>query len=343
MYMGFVGELVRNHKDDAALEIINEVEKSKPTDPEVLGAINAVLLSLKRYPDALEQAESAVKSNPDNAGLLMQLADARIHTGNPDGGATSIEQAVAADSSPNTLNSAAYTLGDNNVRLDEALKYAQRAVTQLEYDSATISLDDLATTDKVTMNLISATWDTLGWIDYRLGHYDQAEKYCRAAWAMYQDAVVADHLGQIYEKMSRKMDAIQAYKWALDAENAPDETNARLKALTGGKLPAGVPDPGVISTMRTVSVARILREHASAEFFLLAASDLDGPKIVDVRFTGGSDALKDAGAALKTAKFDLVFPDNGPTHLLLHGVLDCERDTGCSFVLLRPDAPSPVE
>lgn len=342
LYTAVAVELARKHQDDEALQVLTEIEKSKPTDPQAVSLIAGALLFMKRYPEALAATEDAVKNNPQNVGLLMQLADARIHTGNADGGVAAIEQAVAANSSPEILNDAAYTMGDNNLKLDEALQYAQKAVTQLESDSSAISLDNLAAKDKATTALLSATWDTFGWIEFQLGHNDEAAKYCLSAWSMYQDAVVADHLGQIYEKMGRKLEAIKAYQWAIDTQSPPAETAARLKALDE-KAASTSADPGVISMMRTVTVPRIVKEHASAEFFLLLSPTPTGPKVTDVKFVSGSDILKDAGKALKSVKFNIPFPDDGPTRLLLHGVLDCEPDTGCSIVLFQPGAKAPVE
>jgi tetratricopeptide (TPR) repeat protein len=343
MYTMFAMELAHRQKNNEALDVLMEIEKSNPTDPQSIIAISGSFLALKLYNEALQAAEAGVKNNPKNVTMLLQVAEARIHTGNPDGGVAAIEQAVAVDSSPGTLNDASYTLGDNNLKLDESLQWAQKSVTQLESDSAAISLDDLAAKDKSTTNLLSATWDTLGWIEFRLGHYDLAAKYCLSAWSMYQDSTVADHLGQIYEKMGRKRDAIQAYQWSLDAQTAPEQTAARLKVLTAGAASQFHADPGVISLMRTVTVARVLKEHASAEFFLLLAPGSPSPKVVGVKFVSGSDELKNADAAIESAKFSLPFPDDGPTRLLLHGILDCEPDTGCSIVLVRPDADANVD
>ena len=53
-------------------------------------------------------------------------------------------------------------------------------------------------------NVLGMTWDTLGWAYFRGGELDKAEKFINAAWVLLQSAVVADHLGQVYQKQGKK-------------------------------------------------------------------------------------------------------------------------------------------
>ena len=108
------------------------------------------------------------------------------------------------DSAPLTLNDAAYTLADNNLLLPDALRYAKEAVEGAEEDTADIDLENLTLKDLQTVPVLAAYWDTLGWVYFRMGQFDQAENYLRPAWMMTQDPVIADHLQQVYDKQKKK-------------------------------------------------------------------------------------------------------------------------------------------
>jgi hypothetical protein len=69
------------------------------------------------------------------------------------------------------LNSVAYTLAENNIHLDDALKYAQKAVAELESKTSDISLDQLLPEDVTTAPTLAAYWDTFGWVYYRKNQF----------------------------------------------------------------------------------------------------------------------------------------------------------------------------
>jgi tetratricopeptide (TPR) repeat protein len=188
------------------------------------------------------------------------------------------------------------------------------------------------------MPSLAAYWDTLGWVHFRLGHYEQAEKYLNAAWSLGQESLVGEHLGETYEKEGKKHDAIVAYTRAMSARDAPAEINTRLnelraerKSQTGEEF-----DKFALQKLRTIKLGRLAKKHASAEFFVLIAS---GPKIVDVKFVSGSEDLQDAGKALQSAKFDVPFPDGSEAQIVRRGILDCEPElAGCEFVVIPPNS-----
>ena len=60
------------------------------------------------------------------------------------------------------------------------------------------------------MPALAAAWDTLGWVHFRTDQFAEAEKYLNAGWNLTQDPVIADHLGQVYEKQGKKHQATGA-------------------------------------------------------------------------------------------------------------------------------------
>lgn len=75
------------------------------------------------------------------------------------------------------LNALGYTLADHNFRIDEALGYIKRALEIRPDDPAVI--------------------DSMGWVQFRLGNYAEAESYLRKAYGLLDDAEIAGHLGEL--------------------------------------------------------------------------------------------------------------------------------------------------
>lgn len=324
------------HREQDALETWRELEKADPQDSDAPHNIAAILIEQKEYSEAATELESALKRKPDNAGLLLQLGETYSHTADKEKAVATLKRAAEIDPSALTLNDAAYFLADSSLDMDDALRYGESAVKETEEATNKISLDKLSLQDLERMSQLGAYWDTLGWVHFRLGDYDLAEKYLNAAWLLTFDPLTADHLGQVYDKRGKKHEAAVAYSQALSAGKAPKETQERLDAIRPqGKYMRGEgSNPVALQDLRTIKLGRLTAKHASAEFFVLFGS---GSKVVDSKFISGSNELRDAGKALAVAKYKVSFPDAGPAQIVRRGVLDCEPElTGCMFVLIPP-------
>jgi hypothetical protein len=49
-----------------------------------------------------------------------------------------------------------------------------------------------------------------------------------------------------------------------------------------------------------------------------------------------AEALKFSEKSLLSTKFNVSFPDDGPSRILRRAILGCYPYTGCSFVLMTP-------
>ena len=338
-YRVLAQSLMRLRREDEALSVWRQLEKIDPTDREAPGAIGRVLVGQKHYSEAVPELEVAVKNYPKNSQILLFLAQAYINTGKQDQAVELLLKIPKIDSSPHMLNEVAYELGDRSLRLDDALQFAKSSVEGHESETSHISLANLAPPDLQRVNELGAAWDTLGWVQFRRNNLDEAEKYLTAAWNLSQDSVVADHLGQAYEKLGKKSEAARLYALSIAAGHAPDETRKRLESVLSDKSRA---DGMILSArselahLRTVKLPRISKQHAVAEFFLLFEP---GPTVSDVKFISGSAELRDAAKTLSATKFPVVFPGNDPVKLVRRGILDCEPiEAVCEIVLLTPDA-----
>lgn len=357
-YEALASVQLRLRRPEDALDTWRQLEKADPQGSLAPTNAGSILISLKRYKDALPELELAVKRVP-NSHLFILLGLAYTQTSHPNKALASFTQALQLDSSPLTLNDVAFYLADANLDLNLALTNSQKAVQQEEELTSKISLDTLAYSDLPQMGELAAFWDTLGWVHFRLGHLDQAERFLTAAWNLSQAPDLADHLGQVYEKEDKIQRAEQLYALAVASArpvlvmapssspssrmtlqtpgNAMSDTRARLVNLLKSNsraVEAISKAHDTLSELRTIKLPKITSKSATAEFFILFAK---GPQVVDVKFISGADELRDAGKYLSSAKFTVSFPDDGETHLIRRGVLDCEPELPyCQFILVNP-------
>ena len=96
------------------------------------------------------------------------------------------------------LNALGYTLADRTDRLEEARQFIEQA-HDLEPDDAAIT-------------------DSLGWVYYRLGNLETAERLLREAFNAYPDAEVAAHLGEVLWQQGKHNEARRIWNQALKAQ-----------------------------------------------------------------------------------------------------------------------------
>jgi tetratricopeptide (TPR) repeat protein len=326
-------------ENDESLETWREYEKLAPNDDSAPMNIGGILLKLKRPGEAIPELEAASEKFPRNAVVALQLGQAYLRSGNKEKAIPAFHKATELDFSESSLENAARELVEANVALDDALVYAQKAVDEEEELSTRISLANISDADLKIAHEMGPLWDTLGWVNFRLGHLEQAEKKVNAAWSLTQKGLIGDHLGQILEKEGKKLEAAHAFALAvasggLGLDPALDSVQRLMgNAIRGDNaVLAAKPE---LSRLRTIQLPVISKQRATAEFYVLFTQ---GVPIPEIRFISGSDALRGADKVLSGAKFNIFFPDNHPAKLLRRGILSCEPAANrCDFVLLTPD------
>jgi predicted Zn-dependent protease len=340
-YMIVASVLIATGRTDEALEPLRKIEKLSPNDPIAPREIGRILLAKKQAREAIPDLEAAVKNFPENPAIAMELGQAYIRTGEKEKAVPILKKTAQLDSSPLDLNNIAYELAEAGVALDDALNYSEKSVEQLESQSSKINPEDMKPEDWQIPQTLRSSWDTLGWIHFRLNHFEQAEKYLRAAWPLDSSGLIGDHLGQAYEKDGKKQEAIHIYAMVAGSDNPGiDHALERVQKLMGNDLKG---DDAVIAArdeyrrINRVRIPRTSKGGSSAEFLLIFKNGSAEP---DVRFFNGSEELHEAIPGIRNAKFDIRFPDGRPTTIVLSGHLSCApTGTTCEFLLIKPLAP----
>ncbi len=352
-----------------AAEAFNKQIEVNPLDKFAHRNLGMMYVEEHKDREAVAELEKAVALNSQDVSAMVSLGQAQLNLGEDRKALASFDRAVKIAPAPLVWNNIAYQLSVKNIHLDLAQQYAESAVASTAATLRNLSSDSLLLEQQALVISLGAEWDTLGWVYFQRGNLEKAEQYVRASWILGQHGEVGDHLAQIYEKRGEKQKTIQTYAQALAAYKPLPETRARLAALlsssagkpdelaagkpikkaagktTAGKASArdelldrkidGLVDEarGELAAMRTISLGPLLREPASADFYVVIGP---GPKVQDARFISGSDKLKPFTDTLRAAKIDFTFPDKTPTRLLRRGTLSCAA-AGCRLVLIAAD------
>lgn len=191
-------------------------------------ATGYILLSLvytrqKKFDDAvklLEDARQKLRDNPDEERrVLYQLSNVYYEQGDlAKTEAILLEIIRRWPDDPGAYNDLGYIWADHNKNLDQAEEFIRKALELYE-----------ANREPGEPEKNAAYLDSMGWVLFKKGRYEEALKYLlEAANAPEgEDGVIWDHLGDCYYRLGRREDAIKA--WEKAAELLKSETSEREK------------------------------------------------------------------------------------------------------------------
>lgn len=331
---------------EAALETLRAAWKVYPNDPSVVTNFSRRLSMAKAY-DEVAQLLKPWLAQHEDVGLQQTLGDALLRSGHKDEGEAILRKSAESGDAL-WLNDAAYALADTQTDLPLSKEFAEKAVASVEQKTADMKLEALSADDIKRVVSLSEYWDTLGWVRFQIGDYDDAEKYLESAWLLSQRGEHADHLGQLYAKEGKQQAAVRMWQLALAANPKLHDTHERLRKLGAPDTPARNRSTGILarpaedlSRMRNFPIPSLPKQSATADFYIVFQSN----RQPQAYFVSGNNALKQAGDSLVKADFKVKFPNNGPARIIRRGTLSCSNVTtpSCLFILLLPsDTPPPT-
>jgi tetratricopeptide (TPR) repeat protein len=189
----------QGHVDEAVAQLQTFLTQ-RPIDRNIYVSIAQVYLQAKRF-DAAEQAiQKALDLSPnpeDQEYVLFVQASIFERQKKYD----QAEQTFKKVLSTNPLNASAsnylgYMLADRGIRLEESVKYIQKAL-ELEPNNG-------------------AYLDSLGWAYFKMGRYDLAEPPLESAARLIQnDPTIHEHLGNLYLRQGKTARAEEEWQRAL--------------------------------------------------------------------------------------------------------------------------------
>lgn len=212
-----LGLSLSQQKDiEAASRALEHAVRMNPNDLTALHAYGFTLNQQSRTDAAIVYLDKALYLDPDNIqviGTLGLIYDSMDDFTMSD---SLYERALLIDSTDVLIaNNFAYSLSERGIQLDRALELSEYAV---EHDPTN-----------------SSYLDTIGWIHFKLGNFNNAIKFIRMALDEDEtNATLFDHLADIYEKMDNKEKAIEYWQKALELDPTIKNVNEKLEKFGKG-------------------------------------------------------------------------------------------------------------
>ncbi len=205
--------LIDGDENGEGHEVFEELRAANPDQAITLFIEEArLLMDLDREADTVELLGQALEVYPDNESLLYSRSLAYERNGQTIQAQDDLRSILANDENNSTaLNALGYMLTNNNGDLQEAYDLIDRALELSPEDPAII--------------------DSMGWVLFRMGRYEEALEYLERANDALLDEEVISHLAETLHVLGRTDEAREVLAQGL--EDLPDsdmipETRARL-------------------------------------------------------------------------------------------------------------------
>lgn len=220
-----LGPLKQNER---AVKVLSEARQHFPQTPEIVYYLGIAQREAKHFQEAVATFEEALHeaeaegTEIANARFYFDYGAAAEQAGLHDKAADLFRKSIAVDpaNAADAYNYLAYMWAEHDTHLDEAEQMIKLALQADPNNGAYI--------------------DTLGWLEFRQGKFDQAlSDLLRAAQKLTrEDPVVLEHVGDACAKLSKPAQALDAWQKALnlDPQNkklADKIDNAKTKMSKG--------------------------------------------------------------------------------------------------------------
>ncbi len=213
-------EMETTGQTDEGMKHLQDIVAAHPTDVDAWSALGGLQRSSKKFDEAVVSYDKAISltPHPDRSNwTLFYFRGICFERSKqwPKAEADFKKALELYPDQPLVLNYLGYSWVDKGVNLDEAFKMLRRAV-------------DLRPSDGYIV-------DSLGWANYKLGHYTEAaEELEKAIDLKPADPVVNDHLGDAYWHVNRKIEAHFQWNHARDMQPEPEDLPNILKKIEFG-------------------------------------------------------------------------------------------------------------
>jgi tetratricopeptide (TPR) repeat protein len=332
---------------DAAKASLRSWAAAEPSNALPTIQLVGLLTDDGRYAEAVQAAEASLanapKDEPADERVTLILGRSQLRAGLKDKGEATLVALLKQTDDPNTMNDAAYELADAGLELSLAEQTAHTALDRLEEQSRTWTLHENTATLQQKTRLLQATWDTVGWIYFRAGKVEQAERYVRAAWRGHPDAEIGKHLAEIELARGHRNAALEDLEMAsatfppydlmgvhAEPSAAQREVLARIAELKKAGAKSGIVDAREeLDKMRHVPMGSSFGLSGVAEYKML----ISGESIERVELTGKKE-LPGGEERVKKVRVPGLSPAGSKAQLVYEAMLNCHQSV-CELLLLE--------
>ena len=170
------------------------------------------------YARAESLIKQAIELKPDNAAYYFRLGVVYDKENNKEASMKAMRKVIELNPKhANALNYLGYTYADLGQNLDEAERLIKEAM-KYKPDDGYIT-------------------DSLGWVYYKKGLYEEALLYLKKAVQLVpDDPIILEHLGDAYMKLNDKENALKCYRKSLEKKSKDRESvEEKVRRLVGNK------------------------------------------------------------------------------------------------------------
>jgi len=191
------GIIARTQTTDAALALLDSLQDLSLDQMAAVAQAKASLLNqAKRHQEAYGLLEKAVANYPNTPEIIYDYAMTAERMQHLDVMERELRKLIQMRPDfAQAYNALGYTLADRGMKLDEAQKLIEKALTLRPNDHYIL--------------------DSMGWVHYRRGELDKAVDYLKRAYNAQTDPEIAAHLGEVLWKQGKFDEAQQTWGEAL--------------------------------------------------------------------------------------------------------------------------------
>ena len=205
--------LAKLGKIEEARQVIQSLPEDEPRDVVMkLQAEAQLLRDANRVDDAYKVLEQATTRFPQEPDLLYDQAMLAERLHRFEDMERLLRQAMTlAPDNPHNYNALGYSLADRNIRLEESRELITKALS--------IKPGDPFITD------------SMGWLEFRSGHPDEAMKLLKEAYTARPDPEIAAHLGEVLWSQGQQDEARAVWRQARERDPKNEALKETLKRL----------------------------------------------------------------------------------------------------------------
>ncbi len=326
-----------------AMQTLDAWEKAEPANSA--SAVQAIqwLLNDDDNAGALREAQTAEATLTTEAkaeeAYQLALGSAQLRSGHAAEGEPLLKNLATNSTDLNTRNNAAYGLAGAKLDLPLAEETERKVLDQLAKESLSWTGDEAPTLLAQRSSLMTASWDTMGWILYEQGKVKEAESWVHASWLATQHPECGEHLGDILLAEQRPADAAKAYELALETVPRVDAFGKHLSTQTPrekelqsklaplrSRTHAAVNAHAELQAQRVLPLGPAKGLQGVASYRLLI-----GPEgVLSTKLLSGN--LEGMEERLKQLKLPGRFPPGVDARLVRSGFANC-HNSACEVVL----------
>ncbi len=197
---------------EKAIALMHQAIEKEPDEPGLYLFLGAIYEEMESYSNAIDALRKGLELEPDHVRLSFRLGVVYDKAGQKEACIAQMKTVIEIEPThAEALNYLGYTYAELDTNLDEAEDLVKRAMTLKPNDGY------------IT--------DSMGWIYFKKGLFQEAVKYLEEAVRLVpDDPTILEHLGDAYIKLGKPEKGLELYRKALD--NKEKDTESIEKKIT---------------------------------------------------------------------------------------------------------------